>query len=542
METPYGEIPEKLVKDMTVQEMHDYLKARYRRRSVLKGAGTLGLAAAAGPLFWRQSSASASTASAPQWIAYGPDPTRQMYVSWSAGTAAGAAPSVPRPQVRWGLDSGYGRIEHASFSGTVPVPAISGEPAEDTVYSNALLSGLFPNTTYHYAVSNDGVNWSPDVTFTTAAPGTTNFRFTMVGDEATSDGSSLPIAQVIAALRPRFNVVVGDLSYAGNGSGYYTNGVPTGASDFGPANWDAYLGIVGPVAAQSIPWQVGVGNHEMEPLDNFGYVGFTTRFPQAYAPQGVTGSPVVKAFTYGNVAVIQLDGNDLSAELSDNNGYTEGKQTAWLAERLAEYRSPWSGIDFIIVGFHNCVFSSNTSHGSDGGIRTVWQSLFDRYHVDLVVSGHVHAYERSYPIRGGDVTKVVPSGGTVHPQTDGTTYICAGGGGQDLYTGWYGTTGAGDPANASGPPLVWEWTGTDTADGGTGTAEDIPDTVLDYSAYRHANWSFIVLDVQAPRFPGGETSVLVRAIDPTQNSSGVTSIASPTVMDSVTLVRRSGSL
>ncbi len=540
METPYGEIPEKLVKDMTVQEMHDYLKARYRRRSVLKGAGALGLAAAAGPLFWRQPSASASTASAPQWVAYGADPTRQMYVSWSAGTASGTTPSVPRPQVRWGPDHGYGRIEHAAFSGAVPVPAISGEPAEDTVYSNALLSGLFPNTTYHYSVSNDGVNWSPDVTFTTAAPGVTSFRFTMVGDEATSDESSLPIAQVIAALRPRFNVVVGDLSYAGNGSGYYTNGVPTDASDFGPANWEAYLGIVGPAAAQSIPWQVGVGNHEMEPLDNFGYVGFTTRFPQAYAPQAVTGSPVVKAFTYSNVAVIQLDGNDLSAELSDNNGYTQGKQTAWLAERLAEYRSPRSGIDFIIVGFHNCVFSSNTSHGSDGGIRTVWQGLFDRYEVDLVVSGHVHAYERSYPVRGGDVTKAVPSGGTVHPETDGTTYICAGGGGQDLYTGWYGTAGAGDPANASGPPLVWEWTGTDTADGGTGTAEDIPDPVLDYSAYRRANWSFIVLDVQAPRFPGGDTSVLVRAIDPTQNSNGITSISSPTVMDSVTLVRRSG--
>jgi hypothetical protein len=525
---------------MTVQEMHDYLKARYRRRTVLKGAGVLGLAAAAGPLFWRQSSASASTASAPQWIAYGPDPTRQMYVSWSAGTAGGATPAVPAPQVRWGLDHGYGRIEHAAFSGIVPVPAISGEPAEDTVYSNALLSGLFPNTTYHYSVSNDGVNWSQDVTFTTAAPGPSNFRFTMVGDEATSDESSLPIAQVIGALRPRFNVVVGDLSYAGDGSGYFTNGVPTGVTDFSPASWDAYLGIVGPVAAQSIPWQVGVGNHEMEPLDNFGYVGFTTRFPQAYAPQSVTGSPVVKAFTYGNVAVIQLDGNDLSAELSDNNGYTEGKQTAWLAERLAEYRAPWSGIDFIIVGFHNCVFCTNTTHGSDGGIRTVWQSLFDRYQVDLVVSGHVHAYERSYPIRGGDVTKVVPSGGTVRPAADGTTYICAGGGGQGLYTGWYGATGGGDPANASGPPLVWEWTGTDTADGGTGTAEDITDPVTDYSAYRHANWSFIVLDVEAPRFPGGETSVLVRAIDPTQNSNGITSIASPTVMDSVTLVRRSG--
>jgi hypothetical protein len=541
METPYGDIPEKFVKDMSLQDMHDYLaaRARYRRRAVLKGAGVLGLATAVGPVFWRQASAAASTASAPQWIAYGNDPAREVYVSWSAGTYNGPAPKVPAPQVRWGLDGFYGRREPAFRSGTVPVPSISGEPVENTVYSSALLNGLQPDTTYHYSVSNDGVNWSQDVTFTTAAAGLTDFRFTMVGDEATSDSTTLPIAEVIAALQPRFNVVVGDLSYAGGGSGYYANGVPTNVSAFSPGAWDQYLGIIGPAAAQSIPWQVGVGNHEMEPLADFGYIGFTTRFPQAYAPQQLTGSPVLKAFTYGNVAVIQLDGNDLSAELSDNNGYTEGLQTRWLTEQLAAYRAPGSGIDFIVVGFHNCVFSSNTTHGSDGGIRLVWQSIFDRYHVDLVVSGHVHAYERSYPVIGGEVTKAVPSGGTVRPETDGTTYICAGGGGQDLYTGWYGSTGGGDPATTSGPPLIWEWSGSDTATGGTGSAEDIPDPVTDYSGYRHANWSFIVLDVKAPRFPGDQTSVLVRAIDPTQNSSGITSIAGPAVMDSVTLVRTS---
>jgi hypothetical protein len=333
-------------------------------------------------------------------------------------------------------------------------------------------------------------------------------------------------------------VVVGDLSYAGGGSGYYANGVPTDASAFSPGAWDTYLGIVGPAAAQSIPWQVGVGNHEMEPLDDFGYAGFLTRFPQAYAAIRATGSPVVKSFTYGNVAIIQLDGNDLSAEIADNNGYTEGLQTTWLAEQLASFRAPDSGIDFIIVGFHNCVYSSNTTHGSDGGIRLVWESLFDRYHVDLVVSGHVHAYERSYPIYDREVTKTVPSGGTVHPATDGTTYICAGGGGQDLYTGWYGAVGAGDPANASGPALIWEWSGSDTAKGGTGTSNDITDPVQNYSAYRRANWSFIALDVKAPRFHGDETSILVRAVDPTQNSSGITAIAGPAIMDSVKLVRR----
>ena len=118
---------------MTIQVMHDYLAARgrFRRRAFLKGVGVAGLAAAAGPLFWRQSLAYASTASAPQWIAYGRDPSREMFVSWSAGTATGPVASVPKPLVQWGPDASYGRIEPA-FLGTVPVPSITGEPVENT--------------------------------------------------------------------------------------------------------------------------------------------------------------------------------------------------------------------------------------------------------------------------------------------------------------------------------------------------------------------------------------------------------------------------
>jgi hypothetical protein len=61
--------------------------------------------------------------------------------------------------------------------------------------------------------------------------------------------------------------------------------------------------------------------------------------------------------------------------------------------------------------------------------------------------------------------------------------------------------------------------------------------VTNYSAWRRANWSFIVLDVKAPRFPGDETRLRVRAIDPTQNGNGIIAAASPTVMAEVTLIR-----
>jgi hypothetical protein len=100
---------------------------------------------------------------------------------------------------------------------------------------------------------------------------------------------------------------------------------------------------------ESIPWIIGVGNHEMEPLDLDGYAGVLTRFPQPYDIS--SGSPVVSTFTYSNVAFILLDGNDLSAEISNNNGYTHGRQTAWLRQKLAAYWAPGSGVDFIVVAF-----------------------------------------------------------------------------------------------------------------------------------------------------------------------------------------------
>jgi Purple acid Phosphatase, N-terminal domain/Calcineurin-like phosphoesterase len=554
VETPYGEIPDRLVKDMRPQEMHDFLKRRYSRRSVLRGTGVLGVAAAAGPVFWRQSSAWASTSTTtttPQWIAYGPDPTTSMFVSWSAGSASTPG-SAPRPLVRWGLTKHYGRTQDAEGV-TVPIPSPtyytqpSGD-VDDTVYLHTLLEGLEPNTTYHYSVSNDGGrSWFGDTTFSTGQRGYPDFRWVGTGDQSISDSSSLPNAQVLASFNPQFTVIAGDLSYASGGVLLPPReaGVVQGQPGYSPASWDQYFNIFGLNAAQSIPWLIGVGNHEMEPLADDGYAGVRARFPRHY--DHTSGSPVTSTFTYGNVAFVQLDGNDLSAEISNNNNYTEGRQTAWLDRTLAHYRAPRSGVDFIVVSFHNCAFCSNTTHGSDGGIRTVWQPILDRHKVDLVLNGHVHAYERSYPVRGNTVASGVGgSGGTVYPEIHGTTYICAGNGGQSLYTDWYGPTGGGDPASASGPPLIWEWTGAPTPNGSD--VSDNADSVTGFSAYRSAIWGFIVVDVKAPRYPGGETTLHIRAIDPSQpqptsppsgNDTGISSTSNPAVIDTITLSRRS---
>jgi 3',5'-cyclic AMP phosphodiesterase CpdA len=81
-------------------------------------------------------------------------------------------------------------------------------------------------------------------------------------------------------------------------------------------------------------------------------------------------------------------------------GYSGGEQTRWLERTLAAAAADHS-IDWIIVQMHqDALSSSKNGNGSDKGIREAWLPLFDRYGVDLVLCGHDHDYERSWPVRG----------------------------------------------------------------------------------------------------------------------------------------------
>ncbi len=94
-----------------------------------------------------------------------------------------------------------------------------------------------------------------------------------------------------------------------------------------------------------------------------------------------------------------------------------GHALFWLEKTLAEARHDRS-VDMIVVFMHQCALSTSVAgNGSDLGIRQAWLPLFDKYEVDLVLSGHEHDYERSYPVRGYDAgdlgTVVAPNPGQV---------------------------------------------------------------------------------------------------------------------------------
>src|SRR5690606_9645687 len=100
-------------------------------------------------------------------------------------------------------------------------------------------------------------------------------------------------------------------------------------------------------------------------------------------------------FTYGNTQFFILD--VMSA--------TE-PQTAWLKEQLAASDALWK-----IAVFHFPLYSNE---GAYPHLEKQWGSLFDTYHVDLVLTGHVHTHMRTHPIRGGQV---------VDSTKDGTIYV-----------------------------------------------------------------------------------------------------------------------
>jgi hypothetical protein len=108
---------------------------------------------------------------------------------------------------------------------------------------------------------------------------------------------------------------------------------------------------------------------------------------------------------------------DSNAAVPDHSGGTPNLQTLWLERTLAEARQDRT-VDIIVVFMHQCAMSTSVpGNGSDLGIRRAWLPLFDRYEVDLVLSGHEHDYERTYPVRGHDAGA---HGQVVSPNPDQT--------------------------------------------------------------------------------------------------------------------------
>ncbi|WP_405583654.1 purple acid phosphatase family protein [Streptomyces sp. NBC_01190] len=514
MDTPNTGIDARLAATMSMAEQHEYLRSKVtRRRMVLGGIATAGTVAASGllsgvaqaqtpapALLTRPATGhhvdGALVAPFGRHLQFGADPKTQFTISWQVPLA------VRKPFVRIGLQpwSLSHKIEAEVRDLHTPQLLNSKLPPVDQYYLHARIGGLRPGTTYYYGVGHQGFDPAESAAFATIGSFTTapahneRFTFTAFGDQGVSY-HALANDSLILARNPAFHLHAGDICYADpDGSGQASD-----AADYDARTWDQFLAQTESVAAR-VPWMVTTGNHDMEAwYSPNGYGGQQARWSLPATGHAPETQPGAYSFVYGNTAVIALDANDVSYEIPANYGITAGKQTAWLDRTLAGFRKQ-RGIDFLVVFFHHCAYSTTTSHASDGGVRAEWVPIFEKHQVDLVINGHNHVYERTDAIREGAVSHQVLIGDTTRPATDGTVYITAGGAGRSLYSFPVPDTYE-DHENRVDTVTTWH-----SAKGGG----QVADTVH-WSRVRYTGYSFISVDVEPAR-SGRESTLTVSAI------------------------------
>ncbi|HEY4865307.1 MAG TPA: metallophosphoesterase family protein [Candidatus Dormibacteraeota bacterium] len=399
----------------------------FSRRRFLQGAGGAMLVA---PALWIKPGF-ASELPAQVHLEFGSEPSRQMVVSWSTSAA------VSRPRVKLGT-------AHGGFGRVIPAETrtyVDGLSGTEVFTHHALIEGLHASSDYTYQVLHDGAD-SVDGHFRTAPRGRERFRFTSFGDQSIPDQLGNPptqpwtrysglIVPEVEAEQPLLHLLNGDLCYA-NVAGREQLRVQTWRSFFNNNSR----------SARFRPWMPAAGNHENERLDGRPgrdpYKAYQTWFdlpPNGAEPEF---AGLWYALTIGNVRFVFINNDDVCYQDGGNTyirGYSGGRQKQWLERTLREARDA-EETDWIVVCMHQVAMSTAIPfNGCDLGIREEWLPLFDRYGVDLVVSGHEHHYERTLPVRGHEDQFLRPKAASHElDQIDtgrGTVHMILGGGGHN---------------------------------------------------------------------------------------------------------------
>lgn len=339
------------------------------------------------------------------------------------------------PEVAWDAPSGGG---HAAAK-------LASAPGEDDADYTATL----PADATRYTV--EGRSFA--LPARPRADATTRIAF--LADVGLTNNSTRVLAAVEAA-KPDLVLLGGDLSYA------------NGHRD----RWDAWLEALEPLAAR-IPVLVAMGNHEALCVitaegDLKPCAQETTEYDEHFPPPD---DERFQALTWGPARLVALDSEAYHPTKHMPDPTDPVAQMEFLNATLADADDAWR-----IVLFHRPPYSSNL-HGDDVADENITRDLvpaLEEGEADLVLYGHAHAYERTWPLRAGAPT----SHDAEIRRGSGIVYVDSGGGGESLYPDW-------------APQPAW-------------------------SAVRNATFEFVLLTVSPTRLE-------VRALDP--NGTAVDSFA-----------------
>ncbi len=303
-------------------------------------------------------------------IAFGADAGRELVFTWrtsddvvaSAVRIAPAADSESRAP-----DPRMIRVMTGDSS-VVEVANVLNDPVIRR--HRVAVSGLAPGRSYVYSLG-DGTDggWTDWRTIRTAPGSDRVVRFLYLGDAQTGlEGWGRLLAA--AARPPRavdFLILAGDLVDRGNER----------------TNWDHFF-LRAAGVFDRLPLMPCVGNHEY--LD-VGPRLYRANF--ALPPDGPPGidAGLVYSFEAGDAFFAVLD-----STLAVWDPVMARRQAEWLDRALDHTRARWK-----IAVFHHPVYPSHPWRDMPA-LREHWVPVFDRHHVDLVLQGHDHSYQRTHPL------------------------------------------------------------------------------------------------------------------------------------------------
>jgi predicted MPP superfamily phosphohydrolase len=233
----------------------------------------------------------------------------------------------------------------------------------------ATVDGLTANTTYCYTLMAGSAMTAPTGFKTPPSPDSTEtIRILAFGDSGGGGSDQKALLDQMFDVPYDLMIHTGDIAY----------------EDGTLAQFEANVFNIYADLFRNIPFFPAAGNHEYN-------TSTAAPFRSVFALPGDSGEKWY-SYDWGRVHFAALD---TEADYAT--------QAAWLDADLAASTAPWK-----IVYLHRPPYSSG-EHGSDTGLRSKLAPVLAAHHVQLVLAGHDHDYERMVPQDG--VSYVVTGGG-----------------------------------------------------------------------------------------------------------------------------------
>jgi hypothetical protein len=197
-----------------------------------------------------------------------------------------------------------------------------------------------------------------------------DFNFDGVGDWGCNSNTKNTVTN-IQGKKPERVLALGDYSYTSTAT--------------------CWLNTINPIKSIT---RINIGNHENDANEgNSQYMNAFGLSKQYYS------------FDYVNTHVLTV-----ASELS----FSKGSAQYTFVENDLKTAAANPNIKWIIVNYHRVMYTSpntcsaSTCEGSSS-LRDVYHPLFDKYRVDLVLQGHIHNYQRTFPLKYDTVSPSSPT-------------------------------------------------------------------------------------------------------------------------------------